>query len=175
MKRIAIDMDDVMADATGQFVNYAQQRLEISITPEMIERRYSWVEVFPEKADEIRSWVHEVGYFRTMNVMPDAQEVVAKLMDRYEVFIVSAATEFPNSLKEKIEWLQEFFPFISWKNIVLCGHKYMIKADYLIDDHEKNLVAFTEGQPILYTAPHNLDIKGYTRVNNWREVEKLLL
>ena len=32
----------------------------------------------------------------------------------------------------------------------------MIKADYLIDDHEKNLVNFTEGTPVLFSAPHNM-------------------
>jgi hypothetical protein len=50
----------------------------------------------------------------------------------------------------------------------------MIQADYLIDDHEKNLHTFT-GTPLLFTAPHNLHINDFKRVNNWKEVEKLLL
>jgi 5'(3')-deoxyribonucleotidase len=70
--------------------------------------------------------------------------------------------------------MEKHFPFITWKHIVFCGHKYMIQADYLIDDHEKNLHTFT-GTPLLFTAPHNLHINDFQRVNNWKEVELLLL
>ena len=50
----------------------------------------------------------------------------------------------------------------------------MIQADYLIDDHEKNLHTFT-GTPLLFTAPHNIHIHDFKRVNNWKEIETLLL
>ena len=50
----------------------------------------------------------------------------------------------------------------------------MIQADYLIDDHEKNLASFT-GKPILYSALHNLHIHDYERVNTWKEVGHLFL
>jgi len=50
----------------------------------------------------------------------------------------------------------------------------MIKADYLIDDHEKNLVKF-EGTGLLYDAPHNYHIEGYKRVYSWKEIGTLLL
>lgn len=109
-----------------------------------------------------------------MKVKPGSQEVVRKLCEKYEVFIVSAAIEFPNSLSEKIEWLAEHFSFINWKFIVFCGHKYMIQADYLIDDHEKNLKDFT-GTPLLFSAFHNKKLEEYTRLNDWSEVAKLLL
>ncbi|MGF6926883.1 5'(3')-deoxyribonucleotidase [Chitinophaga sp. W2I13] len=77
--------------------------------------------------------------------------------------------EFPLSLAEKHAWLSEHFPFISWKNIVFCGSKTIVEADYMIDDHDKNLSAF-KGTPLLFTAPHNLPLTDYKRVNNWEEV-----
>jgi 5'(3')-deoxyribonucleotidase len=43
------------------------------------------------------------------------------LNNKYELYIVSAGMEFPNSLREKYDWLAEAFPFISWEQIVLCG------------------------------------------------------
>ncbi|MFN8356456.1 MAG: 5'(3')-deoxyribonucleotidase [Spirosomataceae bacterium] len=175
MKRIAIDMDDVMADANGRFCEYALERLNIDLTERMRLPNFSWEHAFPEHHKTIRSWVYEPDFFRGMKVKADAQGVIQRLQTQYEVFIVSAAVEFPLSMKEKLEWMQEHFPFINWRFIVFCGHKYMVKADYLIDDHEKNLKAFREGQPLLFTAPHNLHINGYTRVNNWKEVEALLL
>ena len=173
MKRIAIDMDDVLADTTSGILTETNLRLGTNFSREDISN--------PEKAKEfyeqyfpIRDFLHEKGFFRNLPVFDDAIETVKKLQDHYEIFIVSAATEFPNSLSEKLEWLEEFFPYIGWKHTVFCGHKYMIKADYLIDDHEKNLVKF-EGTGLLYDAPHNYHIEGYQRVYSWKEIGTLLL
>ncbi|MEI9865673.1 MAG: hypothetical protein WDN00_14205 [Limisphaerales bacterium] len=96
--------------------------------------------------------------------------------DRYELFIVSAATEFPQSLGEKVEWLEEHFPFITWQQIVLCGSKKVITGDIMIDDHFKNL-DFFKGRTLLFTQPHNQNQndKGHERVNSWGEVARLLL
>jgi 5'(3')-deoxyribonucleotidase len=44
----------------------------------------------------------------------------------------------------------------------------------MIDDHIKNLRHF-KGKPYLFTSPHNLDITGYDRLNNWEEVAGVFL
>ncbi len=106
--------------------------------------------------------------------MEGSIEVLKELNSRYELFIVSAATEFPNSLKDKLEWLLEHFPFLSWKQLALCGDKRLVHGDFMIDDHEKNLRHFT-GKGYLFTSPHNLDITGYDRINNWSEAAKIFL
>ncbi len=173
MQRIAIDMDDVLADATLRFLEYLEERTGTRIEKAALWGK-DWAEVTDIHRETIREWLFEPGFFRGMQVIPDSQEVVRKLQERYEVFIVSAAMEFPLSLHEKLAWMGEHFPFIDWRYIVFCGHKYMIKADYLIDDHEKNLRVF-EGKPLLFSAPHNANLTGYTRVASWREVHELLL
>ena len=93
---------------------------------------------------------------------------------RYEIFIVSAAIEFPNSLKDKLEWLLEFFPFFTWKQLVLCGDKRIVHGDYMIDDNIWNLEPFN-GKKYLFTSVHNLQVKGYDRLNNWKEVADVFL
>jgi 5'-nucleotidase len=93
---------------------------------------------------------------------------------KYEVYIVSAATEFPNSLTDKYYWLEDHFPFFSWKQMVFCGDKSMIQADFMIDDHAKHLQYF-RGKPFIFTAPHNLNEQRFERLNNWKEAgEKFL-
>ena len=92
-------------------------------------------------------------------------------MQDFNVYIVSAAMEFPLSLYEKKQWLEEHFPFISWKNIVFCGDKRIIKTDYLIDDHLKNLDHFS-GIPLMFTAKHNIHHNHHQRMNNWEEILK---
>ncbi len=175
MKRIAIDMDDVLAKTTHIIIDRINSITTNSYTyQELLTGSDTYKKEFYQHYLEHNSFLWEPGFFENIPVNEDAIEVVKKLSKQYEIFIVSAATEFPNSLKEKLTWMEKHFPFITWKHIVFCGHKYMIQADYLIDDHEKNLYTFT-GTPLLFTAPHNLHINDFKRVNNWKEVELLLL
>ena len=175
MKRIAIDMDDVLAKTTHVIIDRINDKVNKNFSyEELLQGGKEYKEEFYAHYLANNSFLWEPGFFEHIPVNEDAVEVVKKLSEQYEIFIVSAATEFPNSLKEKLTWMEMYFPFITWKHIVFCGHKYMIQADYLIDDHEKNLQTFT-GIPLLYTAPHNLHITDFQRVNNWKEVEKLLL
>jgi 5'(3')-deoxyribonucleotidase len=113
-------------------------------------------------------------FFTNLDVMPDAPRVLAEMQRHYEIFIASAAMEVPNSFKAKYSWLERHFPFIPHTHIVFCGNKSILLADYLIDDNPRQLELFT-GTGILYDAPHNEAITGYTRVHNWLEIEQLFL
>ncbi|MEI9970505.1 MAG: hypothetical protein WDM87_18525 [Terracidiphilus sp.] len=46
--------------------------------------------------------------------------------------------------------------------LCFCGTKSILRADYLIDDQPRNLTRF-EGQGLLYSAPHNLEVTGFVR------------
>jgi len=166
-KTIAIDMDGVIADVEPQLIKYYQQQYNITIERSAIHG-LSGKEAFPEDADS-KKMLNTSGFFRTLDVMPGAVNAVKKLMENYEVFIVSAATEFPLSLLEKVDWLKEHFPFIEWRNVVLCGDKSIIKTDYIIDDHCKNL-DFSAGKTIMFNAHHNIKQNHHLRVMNWDEI-----
>lgn len=169
MTRIAIDMDDVMADTSIKIVQELNKKLNTNYQIPDLLNDIDLRNQFYTSYQENNSFLWDKGFFEDIPVKPRAQEVIQQLQNHYEVFIVSAATEFPYSMKEKLDWLGQYFPFINWTHVVFCGHKYLIQADYLIDDHEKNLSSFT-GTPILFSAPHNLHLTGYERVNTWDEV-----
>ena len=169
-KRIAIDMDDVMAAAGKKILTIYNTVIGTNHKEEDFVGKGYYEVLKQEHYDTVREEVFKPNFFRTLEVMPDAVEVIKKLHERFEIFIVSAATEFPNSLKEKIEWLAEYFPFISWKNIVICGDKSIISADYLIDDHEKNLKTF-KGKTLMFDAIHNQQVEGYQRFKSWQEID----
>lgn len=173
MKRVLVDMDEVIADPMNAMIEWYKEKYDREIDFSRMEG--SWAFGFPEEHQPlIRTRLNEPGFFRHLPVMKDSQRVLAEINKKYELFIVSAATEFPNSLKDKIEWLGDHFSFISWKQVVLCGDKRLCVGDYLIDDHTKNLVHFT-GKPYLYNAAHNQKVQGYERLNNWEEVAKAFL
>ncbi|MGQ4827688.1 5' nucleotidase, NT5C type, partial [Enterococcus faecalis] len=92
--------------------------------------------------------------------MEDAQDVLFNLHREHEIFIASAAMEVPMSFTAKYEWMKEHFPFISPMNIVFCGDKSILNADYLIDDSARHFKRF-RGQGILFDAPHNHNVTGY--------------
>jgi 5'(3')-deoxyribonucleotidase len=171
MKRLIVDMDGVLDDIYGRLLaldraetGRARSMLEVTGMPES--------EAFPR----LLEYVHRPGFFRHAPVMPDSQAIMVKLNTAYEVFIVSAATEFPHSLAEKQSWLLEHFPFIIWEQLVLCGSKRIVHGDIMIDDHFKNL-DFFEGRRLLFSQPHNLraDDRGHERVDSWQQIAGRLL
>lgn len=163
-------MDGVLVDIYPVFFELHKKETGEILTLSDIEGKLE-AEAFIHQ----RRWVNTPGFFRNLPVMKDSREVLKRLAGSYEIIIGSLATEFPECLTDKQMWIHENFPFISWKQIVFCGDKNMIRADVMIDDHFKNLDGF-EGMTILFTQPHNALVKDtrHTRVNSWSEIEKLL-
>ena len=166
MKRIAIDMDEVIADVVPKFLDLYEEKY--GQRPKKEE--YWGKKLYKlEGALALRDVLFDKGFFAGLGIIEGSQEGIKALMNHYEVFITTAAMEFRSSFEDKYDWLQEHFPFIHWKNIVFCGDKSVIRADYMIDDHVFNLKNFT-GKGLLFTASHNIHDEGFTRVNNWNEV-----
>ena len=173
MKRLIVDMDDVMADATGQFINYYEKEFGVRIDRAILNGKAEG-EGFPENHEKIAEFPYRDNFFRTMSVNENCQQVIEKLNKKYELFIVSAAMEFPQSLSEKLLWIREHFPFLNWKQIVFCGSKRVVHGDYMIDDLVYNLEHFN-GEKFIYTAPHNIHLNHFNRLNNWQEVGERFL
>lgn len=170
MKRIAIDMDEVIADFVSKQVRLYNEEHGTTITIEELKgnklRHYR-----AEHKDKIIGYLQQPTFFRDLAVMKDSQEVIKELSERYEIYITTAAMEYPTSFTAKYEWLREHFPFLNDQNFVFCGNKKIINADYLIDDNIKHFPEFA-GQPLLFTAPHNINETRYVRVNSWLEVRE---
>jgi 5'-nucleotidase len=174
MPRIAIDMDEVIADTTQQMFNWYERDFNLKFELERMQGKHLKDAVPTEHRLHVQQYPHTEGFFKEIPVMPGSQEALLKLSQKYEIFIASAAMEFKTSLVHKLEWMGAHFPFISWKNIVFCGDKSIINADYLIDDHVRNFKGFA-GKGILFNAPHNYNELWPHRVNNWQEVEEFFL
>jgi 5'-nucleotidase len=172
--RIAIDMDEVTADSLSRQLELYNQRHQAAVAREHLPGRHLHEVVPAEHREHVRQAVREVGFFRDLPVMPGCVEVIRDLRERYDIFITTAAMEFPNSFIEKYDWLAAHLPFIPWTHLVFCGDKSIIAADYLIDDHAKNFANF-QGEGILFTAQHNIHVTGYRRVADWSEVRGLFL
>lgn len=171
--RIAIDMDEVIADPISKFIKLYNRDCAVPLDLVLDPGNEIYHHV-PESVNmKWFDYINEKGFFRDLPVIPGAIEGIQKLQEQHEVYIVSAAMEFRNSLEDKYDWLAEHFPFISWQNIMFCGDK-IIEADILIDDRIKNFKDF-KGRPLLFTSPHNMLITNYERVDTWEQVLKAIL
>lgn len=166
MKTIAIDMDEVIADVIGKFQDMFEAAHGRRLTDEELDGKKIYH--LPE-AMEIRQALFEKGFFRDLKPIPGALEGLEFLRKYYKLYFVTAAMEFRNSFEDKYDWLFEHLPWIDWKHIVFCGDKSIIKADYLLDDHAKNLETFS-GKPLLFDALHNRAEDRFTRLKGWEEV-----
>ena len=169
MRRICVDMDEVMADTLAEHLRRYNQAFEEEITPDDLAGKGLW-EVAPlDRQTELRAFLDAEDFFEDLALMPGAQQVLQGLSARFEVFIATQAMSVPNSLGPKYRWLQRHFSFIPPTHYVFCGDKSILRADFLIDDLPRNLERF-QGQGILFTAPHNLTATGFVRVKDWQQV-----
>jgi len=167
---ILVDMDGVLANVYAQLI-----KMEYDETGNLLDindmHGKKEEDVFPLFYRHLRT----PGFFGTAPVINDSQEGLEYLNNKYNVLIVSSATEFPDSLTEKQRWLNRHFPFITWQQMIFCGKKDSIKGDIMIDDHPKNLSTF-DGKRIIFPQPHNAEIKdsSYQRVSGWKGVMDIL-
>ena len=169
MKRICVDMDEVMADTLGEHLRRYNDEFGEAVTREELSGKGLWEVVSTDRQSSLRAYLDDEAFFADLPVFPDAREVMAELAQRFDLYIATQAMSVPNSFRAKYQWLQRHFPFLPPSRYVYCGDKGILRADYLIDDLPRNLMRF-EGTGILYTAPHNMNMAGFARVNNWREV-----
>ena len=169
MQRICVDMDEVMADTLAEHIRRYNQTFDEDVSADDLAGKGLW-EITPlDRQAQLRAFLDAEDFFEDLPLMPDAQAVLKDLSTRFEIYIATQAMAVPNSLGPKYRWLQRHFPFIPPTHYVFCGNKAILRADFLIDDQPRNLQIF-DGKGLLYTAPHNLNITAYDRVDNWLQV-----
>lgn len=167
-RRIAIDMDHVMADTGGALVSWLDDEYGLQFdTPQSfgtLRRSLSGRE-----REALIARVSDGGMFRDLPLMENCAEVVRDLNERFAVLICTAAMEYPNGIPAKIAWLNEHFPYLEHEQFVFCGPKQIMAVDWLVDDSQKHFDSFG-GHPVLYSAPHNREVAVYDRVDDWTDV-----
>lgn len=171
--RLAVDMDEVIADSHGAQRRWLGDRFGYVWTDEDLRGRNLDDLISPEHAEAMSTMLSNGTIYSEFEVIADSQEMLQNLSRHYEIYIATAAMEYPNSVAFKYQWLRKHFDFLEPLNFVFCGHKNIINADFLIDDNERHLKKF-EGRGIVFSALHNTDLTGYRRLDNWKMAQSLL-
>jgi 5'(3')-deoxyribonucleotidase/uncharacterized protein with PQ loop repeat len=176
--RIAVDMDEVIADAFGKTLRAFNERTGRNITKEQIAREgletvFAPETFTPELQAVFQDMHHDRTFFADLELMEGGQEALRELSTDFEIFIASAAMDVPSSFDAKYQWLKQYFPFIPPSHYVFCGDKSILNADFLIDDRPRHFEHFV-GAGILFTAPHNVNRSAKLRADNWQDVTRIL-
>jgi 5'(3')-deoxyribonucleotidase len=170
--RIFVDMDEVMADTYGAHIEIYNAEYNGTLNTKKCQGTEVWKMVPEAHQKSVRKHATRRGFFRDLKPIEHSIAILEQIATKHDVYIASAAMQFPNSLEEKSDWLDEHFSFIPWQNRILCGHKHILKGDVLIDDRSYNLTNF-DGRGILFTSPHNVNTQGFERANTWLELGEL--
>lgn len=184
MKKIMVDMDDVICD--GGFLSLVNQFLGTNYQIEEIKTYYIQDLIPKEKYPEWSEFFNTKNVYDYSTMLPYTYEVLEKLSKSYEIYITTAYIFRDNeeysakNLKNKFEYLYKNLPFISPDNYIFTTNKEIINCDIKIDDKLSNLKGKAETK-LLFTAYHNKELteeelkqNGVIRVNGWKEIENLL-
>lgn len=173
-RRIAVDMDDVLVDtATAQRAWFQAEHGLAWTDAELAGRTFA--ELAPAAAcAHLERVLHDGRIFADLPEMPGARETVEALAERYDVYVATAAMEYPGSFPYKFAWLRAHLPFLDPLHVVFCGDKGILAADFLVDDNARHFRRF-RGRGVLFSAHHNLAVSGCARVSGWADVRRVFL
>lgn len=175
--RILIDMDDVMESLLSAWVAFLNKKYGLSVDPEDVVQ-WDMKESFPSlNNEELYRPLNLRSFWMTVRPKPGAEHYVKRLIDDGHQVFVCTSSHY-RALQDKMEVvLFRYFPFLKWSNVIVTAHKYLIKADVLVDDGVHNLMS-GDYRKILMDAPHNRSFAAeehdMIRVNSWQEIYNVI-
>ena len=172
---ILVDLDDVLNNLCEVWVNYLNNRYNLSVHKEEITSWY-FHKAYPTLTEQqVISPLYEEALYDTLEPNQEAIYYLEKLSKKHNIFIVTSTPYEVADYKFK-KVLYNNFPFIPKENIIITKQKHLINGDVLIDDCIDNLL---NGNYIkfLFTQPHNATLTlpdDITRVDNWEQIYHLL-
>ncbi len=183
MKTIMVDMDDVIT--YGKFTQILEDYLGYKPNYKSLKGYYVQ-DLLKEKKDDFFQKFKDMNMYDGARLLPNCYDVLKKLSEVYEIYICTdyiwrEIIEYAgNNLKNKYDFLYHKLDFLDPRNFIFSYHKSLIQCDIKIDDKIEHLSGAK--QKLLFTAYHNKNMseeklkeENVIRVNNWKEIERLLL
>ena len=173
---ILVDVDNVLEDLISAWVKALNIKYDRNVNPDDINE-WDIMKFFPGLSrNQVFSPLHTKELWESLTPIPGAEEYLKKLVDDgHNVVLLTSA--HPDTVSYKYKFINKYFPYISFKDIIFASRKQMVKGDVLIDDAPHNLVG-GDYIKILMNAPHNTSFKAFDynimRVNTWQEIYELI-
>lgn len=179
MKKIYLDFDGCIIDTISIITKMYDEDFSAYSDFKYIHpcevNTWDFTELSCASADYINTYFNQPRFFKNIEYMDNAEEVINKLKDEFEIVVVSSG--FPPNLRLKTKWIKENMPYASFIPINLKyhsdkSHVYM-KDGIFLDDSAKNLITSNAHEKICFgdLYPWNEEWDGL-RLYNWKDVEK---
>ena len=170
---IAIDIDDTICNLQETVIKLFNERF--GTTYKITDfTEYDIMNILPtQDAIVMKDMYGESGLYDNVKPLPGAQKALEKLINLgHQVYLVTAAV--PKTYGEKVAFIKRFFPYIDENHIICMRHKWLLKADVMIEDNLQTLLAKPDYHRICVNMPWNQSSKdwvyGVHRCNNWNEI-----
>lgn len=170
---ILIDIDDTIEDLLAAWCKWLNDLYGLNVKPDEITE-WDMRKFFPNLTKkQVFEPLHNEEFWDLVKPKDGAVEYLKKLIDDGFKVYLCTSTDYRN-VKVKFEKvIQKYFPYISWKQVIVASDKQMIRGDFMVDDGIHNL----EGgiyRKILMNVPHNksynAEENGMFRANNWEQI-----
>lgn len=173
---IAIDFDDVLNNLLPTWIETLNHKHNLSVKPEDVTQ-WEMKVAFPTLTNaEIFFPLSTYSFWEKVTPKEDAIEYLRKLKELGNRIVIATSTYYKDCIPKFDNCLFKHFDYLSYKDIIICYQKDLIKCDYLIDDYEHNL-KYSSAIRLLFDAPHNrnANIQFYDfRVYGWEEIYNLI-
>lgn len=177
---ILVDMDDVLADFEGEFLDrWRKQYPDKPYVP--LEERTTFFldQQYPKELHELMDTIyHAPGFCKSFKPIPGSLDSVLEMkQEGYDVFICTMPLRhYENSVLEKYEWIDEHLGREWTRRIILTSDKTIVHGDFLIDDKPEITGAMTPvWEHILYDKPYNRQVTGKRRLKSLKDWKSLLV
>lgn len=175
---ILTDADGVLENLTHVWVELLNETYGRDVKYDDI-REWDMCKAFPGLTrEQVYGMELEDEIYNRMRPIEGAAEVLKKVIDAgHQLYVV---TDTPYQIfKQKMDKvIFKYYPFLTWKNIIVTSNKKIIKGDVMIDDGIHNLEG-ADYEKILVSAPYNeyydAEGNGMHRVHSWNEIENVLV
>ena len=181
---ILVDFDDTLNNFLDVWVEYLNETHGTTVKKEDI-KEWDITKAFPTiNVQDIFSPLRTEEFWERVKPLPGAVEYLQKLIDDgHNVCIVTAS--HPETVTVKLNSvLFKYFPYLSYKNVIVAYQKHLIKGQIIIDDSVDNILGGFRYLGLLMDAPHNASCDvinledgptdGVIRVNNWEEIYRII-
>lgn len=174
---ICVDVDDVICNLQDAVIELFNKRYGTNYKIEDFTE-FDIMNILPtQDAIAMRDMYGESGLYNSVKPMHGAQKALEKLINLgHQVYLVTAA--IPKTYGEKVAFIQRFFPYIDENHIICMKHKWLLKADIMIEDNLQTLLEKPHYHRILMNKPWNKSDKdwvyGVNRCNNWNEILEVI-
>ena len=153
-KVLVTDMDDVLVNLLDTWTSILNSRYSKNVKLEDIQE-WDMHKAYPDLNDkQLFGVLNEDELWMQVRPKEGSPEYLLRVKDMgYRIFVCTAA-HYKNISKKITLCLLKYYPWLTYKDIIMCHDKELISCDYIIDDYHNNIKR-SKAVRFLMDAPYN--------------------